>query len=50
MTHLYGTIQDITEMKKVEDELENTARTWQKLVEEKVKEISSSIGDDLCLD
>jgi response regulator RpfG family c-di-GMP phosphodiesterase len=42
LTHLYGTIQDITEMKKVEDELERYSKDLEKLVEEKVKEISSS--------
>ena len=42
LTHLYGTIQDITEMKKVEDELEKYSKDLEKLVEEKVKEISSS--------
>ncbi|NLV58950.1 MAG: HD domain-containing protein, partial [Clostridiales bacterium] len=40
--HLYGTIQDVTEMKKVEDELEKHSRHLEHLVEEKVREISSS--------
>lgn len=40
--HLYGTIQDITEMKKVEDELEKYSQHLEQLVEEKVQEISSS--------
>ena len=38
----YGTIQDITEMKKVEDELEKYSQRLEQLVEEKVREISSS--------
>jgi response regulator RpfG family c-di-GMP phosphodiesterase len=38
----YGTIQDITEMKKVEDELEKYSRHLKQLVEEKVQEISAS--------
>ncbi|HOK49112.1 MAG TPA: HD domain-containing protein [Sedimentibacter sp.] len=42
LTHLYGTIQDVTEMKKVEDELEKYSKHLEKLVEEKVREISSS--------
>ncbi|HRC81592.1 MAG TPA: HD domain-containing protein [Sedimentibacter sp.] len=42
LTHLYGTIQDVTEMKKVEEELEKYNKQLEKLVEEKVKEISSS--------
>lgn len=41
-THYYGTIQDVTEMKKAEDELEKYSHHLEKLVEEKVKEISSS--------
>jgi putative two-component system response regulator len=41
-THLYGTIQDVTEMKKVEDELEKYSQHLEHLVEEKVQEISSS--------
>ena len=41
-THLYGTIQDVTEMKKVEDELEKYSKHLEKLVEEKAREISSS--------
>lgn len=40
--HLYGTIQDVTEMKTVEDELEKHSRHLEHLVEEKVREISSS--------
>jgi len=40
--HCYGTIQDITEMKKVEDELERYSKHLEKLVEEKVQEISAS--------
>jgi len=40
--HLYGTIQDITEMKKIEDELEKYSQHLEQLVEEKVQEISSS--------
>lgn len=40
--HCYGTIQDITEMKKAEDELEKYSKHLEKLVEEKVKEISAS--------
>lgn len=40
--HCYGTIQDITEMKKVEDELERHTEYLEELVEEKVKEISDS--------
>lgn len=40
--HFYGTIQDITEMKKVEDELEKYSHHLEQLVEEKVQEISSS--------
>lgn len=42
LTHYYGTIQDVTEMKKVEDELEKYNQYLEQLVEEKVKEISSS--------
>ena len=38
----YGTIQDITEMKKFEDELEKYSQHLEQLVEEKVREISSS--------
>lgn len=41
-SHYYGTIQDITEMKTAEEELENYSRRLEKLVEEKVREISSS--------
>jgi response regulator RpfG family c-di-GMP phosphodiesterase len=41
-THLYGTIQDITEMKKIEDELEKHSKHLEQMVEEKVREISSS--------
>ncbi len=40
--HCYGTIQDITEMKKAEDELEKYSKHLEKLVEEKVQEISAS--------
>jgi HD-GYP domain-containing protein (c-di-GMP phosphodiesterase class II) len=40
--HYYGTIQDVTEMKKVEDELERYTHHLEQMVEEKVKEISSS--------
>ena len=42
LTHFYGTIQDVTEMKKVEDELEKHSRHLEQLVEEKVQDISSS--------
>ncbi|MGI6406546.1 MAG: HD domain-containing phosphohydrolase [Syntrophaceticus sp.] len=42
LTHFYGTIQDITEMKKIEDELEKHNHHLEQLVEEKVQEISSS--------
>lgn len=41
-SHFYGTIQDITEMKKVEDELEKYSQHLEQLVEEKVEEISAS--------
>lgn len=41
-TNFYGTIQDVTEMKKAEDELERYSKHLEHLVEEKVKEISSS--------
>ncbi len=41
-THYYGTIQDVTEMKKAEDELEKYSHHLEQLVEEKVREISSS--------
>lgn len=41
-THFYGTIQDVTEMKKVEDELDKYRQQLEHLVEEKVEEISSS--------
>jgi response regulator RpfG family c-di-GMP phosphodiesterase len=40
--HFYGTIQNITEMKKIEDELERHNNHLAKLVEEKVEEISHS--------
>lgn len=40
--HYYGTIQDITEMKKVEDELEKHNHHLEKMVEEKVQEITAS--------
>lgn len=42
LTNLYGTIQDVTEMKKVEDQLEKYSQHLEQLVEEKVREISSS--------
>ncbi|NLB37258.1 MAG: HD domain-containing protein [Clostridiales bacterium] len=42
LTHLYGTIQDVTEMKRTEDELERYSKHLEQLVEEKVREISSS--------
>lgn len=42
LTHFYGTIQDITEMKRIEDELEKYNQHLEHLVDEKVKEISSS--------
>lgn len=42
LTHLYGTIQDVTGMKKIEDELERYTHKLEQLVEEKVQEISSS--------
>lgn len=42
VVHYYGTIQDITELKKVEDELEKYSKHLEKLVEEKVQEISAS--------
>lgn len=41
-TYFYGIIQDITEMKKVEDELERYSHHLEQLVEEKVQEISAS--------
>lgn len=41
-SHFYGIIQDITEMKKIEDELEKHSHHLEQLVEEKVQEISSS--------
>lgn len=40
--YFYGTIQDVTEMKKVEDELEKYSHHLEELVKEKVQEISSS--------
>jgi len=40
--HFYGTIQDITEMKKAEEELENYSHHLENMVEEKVREISAS--------
>ncbi|HHZ02012.1 MAG TPA: HD domain-containing protein [Tissierellia bacterium] len=42
VVHNYGTIQDITEMKKAEDELKRYSQHLEELVEEKVKEISES--------
>lgn len=42
IVHYYGTIQDITELKKAEDELEKYSKHLEKLVEEKVQEISAS--------
>ena len=39
---LYGTIQDITKMKSIEDELERYNQHLEELVEEKIQEISSS--------
>lgn len=41
-SHFYGTIQDITELKRIEDELEKYNHDLEEAVEEKVKEISSS--------
>lgn len=38
----YGTIQDVTELKKIEDELERYNQHLEELVEAKVKEISDS--------
>lgn len=40
--YLYGTIQDITEMKKIEEILEKYSHDLEQLVEKKVQEISSS--------
>jgi len=40
--HLYGTIQDVTELKIIEDELEEYNQHLERLVEEKVEEISAS--------
>jgi len=40
--HCYGTIQDITEMKNTEEMLEKYSKHLEKLVEEKVREISAS--------
>lgn len=42
IVHCYGTIQDITEMRKAEDELEKYSQHLEELVEEKVEEISAS--------
>lgn len=42
LPHYYGTIQDVTEMKKFEDELERYSRHLEQLVKEKVHEISAS--------
>ena len=42
VSHFYGTIQDITETKKVEDELEKYSHRLEHLVDEKVQEISAS--------
>ncbi|SEA85113.1 putative two-component system response regulator [Eubacterium aggregans] len=42
LTHFYGTIQDVTEMKRAEDELAKYSQHLELLVEEKVQEISSS--------
>lgn len=39
---VYGTIQDITELKEIEDQLERYSKHLEQLVDEKVKEISSS--------
>jgi putative two-component system response regulator len=41
-SHYYGTIQDITEMKTAEEELEKYSQHLETLVEEKVREISAS--------
>lgn len=40
--HCYGTVQDITEMKKVENELEKYSQRLEMMVEEKIREISFS--------
>lgn len=40
--HSYGTLQDITAMKEVEDELERYNKHLEEMVSEKVKEISES--------
>ena len=40
--HFYGTIQDVTELKKFEDELERYSQHLEQMVEEKVQEISES--------
>jgi putative two-component system response regulator len=40
--YLYGTIQDVTEMKKIEEILEKYSQDLEQLVEKKVQEISSS--------
>lgn len=42
IVHYCGTIQDITEMKNAEEELEKYSQHLEKLVEEKVQEISAS--------
>ncbi len=42
ISKLYGTIQDITEMKKVEDELERYSHQLEQLVEAKVQEVTAS--------
>jgi putative two-component system response regulator len=41
-SRFFGTIQDITEMKKIEDELEKYSQHLEQLVEDKISEISSS--------
>lgn len=40
--HFYGTIQDVTETKKVEEELEKHNQHLEQLVEDKIREISAS--------
>jgi len=40
--HSYGTLQDVTAMKEVEDELERYGKHLEEMVAEKVKEISES--------
>lgn len=42
LMHYFGTIQDITEMKKIEDELDRYNHHLEQIVEEKIKEISES--------